>query len=106
MVWPQGTKSAPKQAHISLQGQGSRVTDPIYVPAGNYKLAWTAQGHDNFIVHVVWSSGSNGLGNEIPPDPASGENVFFSGGREHLFVVHPPTLTWTLSLTPISFPAV
>jgi len=101
IVWPHSPNPAPKQAPISLQGQGSRVTDPIYVPAGNYKLAWTAQGHDNFIVHVVWSSGSNGLVNEIPPDPASGETVFFSGGAEHLFVVDAPTLTWTVSLTPI-----
>lgn len=101
IVWPRNPNPAPKAAPISLQGQGSKVTDPMYVPAGNYKLAWTAQGHDNFIVHVVWSSGSDGLVNEIPPNPASGETVFFSGGAEHIFVVDAPTLTWTITLTPI-----
>lgn len=101
IVWPQNPSPTPKAAPISLQGQGSKVTDPMYVPAGNYKLAWTAQGHDNFIVHVVWSSGSDGLVNEIPPDPASGETVFFSGGAEHSFVVDAATLTWTITLTPI-----
>jgi hypothetical protein len=101
IVWPHNPNPAPKPAPISLHGQGSTVTDPMYIPTGNYKLAWTAQGHDNFIVHVEWSSGSDGLVNEIPPEPASGETVFFSGGGQHLFVIRASTLMWTVTLTPI-----
>jgi hypothetical protein len=101
IVWPRKPSPAPKPGVIALQGQGSTVTDPMYIPTGNYKVAWTAQGHDNMIVHVYWSSGEQGLINEIPPDPASGETLFFSGGDEHLFAVDAATLTWTLTLTPV-----
>jgi hypothetical protein len=101
IVWPANPKPAPKPAPISIQGQGSRVTDPMYIPTGNYKLAWTAQGHDNFIVHVQWSNGSKGVVNEIPPEPASGETLFTSGGAEHLFAVDAATLNWSITLTPI-----
>jgi hypothetical protein len=101
IAWPTNPNPAPQPSPISLSGQGSKVTNPMYIPMGNYKLAWTANGHDNFIVHVVWSTGQDGLVNEIPPDPASGETLFFSGGAEHLFVVDAATLTWTITLTPI-----
>src|SRR5437773_9862293 len=47
------TPSAAPFAPITLSGQGSKVTDSVHLPAGAYRVSWTAQGgEDNFIVHV------------------------------------------------------
>jgi len=102
IIWPSHPNPPPPQAVIAFHGVGSVVTNPMYIPTGNYKLAWTAKGGtDNFIVHVEWDGGDDGLVNEIPPKPRSGETVFFSGGDEHLFSVDAAILTWTITLTPI-----
>lgn len=100
--WPSSPNPTPQRSVIAFHGQGSVVTNPMYIPTGDYKLAWTAKGGpDNFIVHVEWDGGEGGLVNEIPPKPRSGETIFFSGGDEHLFAVDAATLTWTITLTPI-----
>ena len=101
VLWPQNPNPIPSPTKISFSGTGSKVTNPVYIPTGNYDLAWTAKGHDNFIVTVVWSSGDNLLVNENAPDPADGETVFYSGGAQHLFAIEASTLTWTMTLTPI-----
>jgi hypothetical protein len=51
------------------------------------------------IVTIYSSSDSRGLINEIPPQPASGEVLFQSGGGLYLLEVNAATLTWTLTFT-------
>lgn len=101
IVWPSDPNPTPQPAPISLKGTGSKVTNPMYIPTGNYKLTWTAKGHDNFIVYIEWDGDHSLMVNEIAPKPSSGETVFFSGGAQHLLTIDAATLTWTVKLTPI-----
>jgi methionine-rich copper-binding protein CopC len=82
-----------------LTGTGSVVTAPINLPAGSYRMTWTAQGHDNFIVNLHWSDGQSNLINEIPPDPANGEALVTSGGGRHFLEIEGATLSWTITFT-------
>ena len=102
LVWPPNPKPEPPRSEIKLSGQNSTISDPVYLPAGNYKLSWTSQGHDNFIVTLHWGdTGERGLVNEIPPNPAAGEMAFDSGGGYHIFEVHAANQQWTITLTPL-----
>jgi hypothetical protein len=86
----------------TLSGTGSKVL-PIVLAAGRYKVAWTAEGHDNFIVTIL-GGGSNQvhLVNEIPPNPSSGETVLeVHDTGSYTVQVEAATLTWTITLTPL-----
>lgn len=87
---------------IVLTGTGSKVTDKFDLPAGSYKLTWQASGPspDNFIVHVHGSA-EEGVVNEIPPNPSSGEASFDSSGGATYLTVEASTLTWTITITSI-----
>src|SRR5438105_3644784 len=37
---------------ISLSGQNSKVTDPMEIPKGNYRVSWQASGAHNFVVYI------------------------------------------------------
>jgi hypothetical protein len=89
----------PAPSPITLSGQGSKVTDPVQLASGPYRVSWTAQGHDNFIVHARQGSAVEPLINEIPPSPSSGEVVFDSPGGAVFFEVEASTLTWSIKLT-------
>lgn len=96
------TSAAPTAAPTpqALSGTGSKVV-PVTLAAGRYKLAWTAQGSDNFIVKLL---GQNTVGvvNEIPPNPTSGETVLsVQDSGNYQMQVEASTLTWTITLTPL-----
>ena len=86
----------------TFSGTGSKITDKFTLVSGGYKVTWQARGSDNFIVHIHGQGGRDeGLVNEIPPDPSSGEAFFNSPGGEFYLEVRASTLTWTLTLTKV-----
>lgn len=87
---------------LALSGTGSKVTPPFDLVSGNYRVTWTAQGHDNFIVTIHGAgSAEEGLVNEIPPAPASGEALFRSGGGSYFLDIKASTLTWSIIFAPL-----
>jgi hypothetical protein len=67
----------PAPTPLVLTGQGSKVTSPFHLDAGNYRVSWTATGEStNLIVHIRAGQQVDGLINEIPPKPSSGEAFF------------------------------
>lgn len=88
----------PAPTPIALSGQGSKVL-PVDLQAGRYKVSWTAQGHDNFIVTVLGDNQIHVV-NEIPPDPSSGETVLsVKDAATYQLQVQAATLNWTITLT-------
>ena len=92
----------PAPTPLALSGSGSKVTDPFHLASGNYRVSWTAQGHSNFIVHIHAGDQDQGLVNEIPPEPSSGEAFFRAGGGQYFLEIDASTLTWTITFTPIA----
>lgn len=90
---------APAPTPVVLSGQGSKVLE-LDLAKGSYRLSWSAQGHDNFAVHLEGSESSL-LVNEIPPSPASGETFVRIGGGHYALDVRASTLTWSITLTPL-----
>jgi hypothetical protein len=91
---------APVPTPIELSGQGSEVPTVHLIP-GRYKVSWTAQGHDNFIV-ILHEAQDVHLVNQVPPDPASGEAFLpVSNSGDYPLEVQAATLTWTLTFTRI-----
>ena len=102
ILGPADPKPVPTASEIKLSGQNSTISDPIYLVSGNYKISWTSQGTGNFVVKLHWGdSGERLLVNEIPPNPASGETAFDSGGGYHLLEIEAPNQQWTITLTPL-----
>ncbi len=98
IIWPSGPGSTASV--VNLSGQNSTITDPMYLAAGTYKLAWTSLGHGNFIVRLYWGGGNERLlVNEIPPNPSSGEVALPSGGGNHLLEIFAPSQDWTITIT-------
>jgi hypothetical protein len=94
---------SPVPRHVVTEsGQGSKIITPFHLGQGNYKVTWTAQGHDNFIVHINLGDQSQHLVNEIPPTPASGEVLFDSPQEaDYILDVQASTLSWSITFTPI-----
>jgi hypothetical protein len=91
----------PRQA-LTESGQGSKIITSFHLGQGNYKVSWTAQGHDNFIVHIALGDQTQYLVNEIPPNPSSGETLFNSPqDADYILQVKASTLSWTITFTPI-----
>jgi hypothetical protein len=90
---------------IVLSGTNSKVTDPINIPAGNYRVSWqatTTSGYgDNFIVHIQGQS-TTSLVNEILPNPDHGEVLFASGGGSFIIDVKTSQATWKITFTWLS----
>lgn len=89
---------APAQP-VSLSGSGSKVIN-VELASADYRVTWTATGHDNFIV-IVHGQSDTHLINEIPPSPSSGEAFFPSGGGQFTVEIKASTLTWTITFTPV-----
>ena len=88
----------PAPTPQTLSGSGSKVLT-VNLAAGRYKVAWTAQGHDNFMLDVLGTRDVS-LVNEIPPNPASGETVLtVQDSGSYTVQVQAATLTWTITLT-------
>jgi hypothetical protein len=102
--------AAPK----TFSGTGSKVTDHFQLKQGSYKLVWKASGgSDNFKVTAHWieatrpeelyrlPSDHQGLVNEIPPNPSSGETILDAHiTGDYYLEVAASTLSWTITLTP------
>ena len=96
---------------IVLSGTNSKVTDPVEIPLGNYRVSWqatdTARWSDgtvrseNFIVHVQGES-TTYLINEILPNPSSGEALFASAGGSFILDVQVSEATWQITFTWLS----
>lgn len=91
---------APLPTPTELSGQGSEVPT-VHLTAGRYRVSWTAQGHDNFVV-IVHAAQDVHLVNKIPPEPASGEAFLsVSDTEDYPVEIQAATLTWTLTFTRI-----
>src|SRR2546422_472557 len=73
---------------IMLSGTNSKVTDPMDIPPGNYRVSWTAKDTQQiggttvselFEVYLQGQDKTN-LINEVLPNPSSGETLFKSLG--------------------------
>src|SRR5579864_4335438 len=91
---------------IVLSGTNSKVTDPIDIPPGNYRVSW--QGTDtgrwgdgsmmseNFMVYVQGQSKTL-MVNAILPDRPSGQSLFSSAGGGFIIDVEADQATWNIT---------
>jgi hypothetical protein len=92
----------PAPTPLALSGQGSKVTAPFHLDAGNYRVSWTATGEStNFIVHIRAGQQVQYLISEIPPKPSSGEAFFQAAGGDYFLEVDASTLSWTITFAPV-----
>lgn len=96
---------------IVLSGTNAKVTDPMEIPPGNYRVSWqatdTAKWSDgstmteNFAVYLQGQE-KNLLINEVLPNPSSGEALFTSGGGSFILDVEVSSATWKITFTWLS----
>lgn len=93
---------------IVLSGTNSKVTDPIEIPPGNYRVSWQATyvksgfgSIDNFTVYIQGQS-KDLLVNEIIPTTPSGEVLFTSLGGQFILSVQVSSATWQITFTWLS----
>ena len=86
---------------ITLSGQNSRVTDPIEIPPGTYRVSWQASGAHNFVVYIQGQD-KDLLVNEILPSPNHGEVLFSSAGGQFIIEVKASQATWKIAFTWLS----
>jgi hypothetical protein len=84
-----------------LSGTNSKVTDPMTIPPGNYRVSWQATGAHNFIVSIQGQQNTN-LVNEILPSPDHGEVLFSSTGGQFIVAVEASQATWQITFTWLS----
>jgi hypothetical protein len=86
---------------IVMSGTNSKVTDPMNIPAGNYRVSWQASGSSNFFIYVQGQD-KRLLVNEILPNPDHGEVLFTSGGGSFIIEVKASQATWKITFTWLS----
>jgi hypothetical protein len=93
---------------IVLSGTNSKVTDPVEIPPGNYRVSWQATyvktgfgSIDNFTVYVQGQS-KDLLVNEIIPTTPSGEVLFSSAGGQFILSIEVSSATWQITFTWLS----
>lgn len=95
---------------IVLAGQNSKVTNPITIPPGNYRVTWRATDRariggstvsELFEVYVQGQDKTNII-NEVLPGTPSGEALFTSGGGSFIIDVEASETTWTITFTWLS----
>jgi hypothetical protein len=86
---------------IALSGKNSKVTNPIDVPPGNYRISWQASGRSNFVVYIQGQD-KDLLVNEILPSPNHGEVLFTSGGGQFIIEIQASQATWKITFTWLS----
>ena len=103
-------KPSPVQP-IVLSGTNSKVTDPMDIPPGNYRVSW--QGTDtgrlsdgstmseNFVVYVQGKSKTL-IVDAVLPDTPSGQSLLSSAGGGFIIDVEADQATWNITLTWLS----
>jgi hypothetical protein len=91
----------PPVQPIALSGKNSKVTNPINVPPGNYRISWQASGSSNFVVYIQGQD-KDLLVNEILPSPNHGEVLFTSAGGQFIIEVKASQATWKITFTWLS----
>jgi hypothetical protein len=95
---------------IILSGSNSRVTDPMEIPPGNYRVSWQATDTQQiggttvselFEVYVQGQQKTN-IVNEVLPTPSSGEALFSSAGGSFIVDVEVSSATWKITFTWLS----
>jgi hypothetical protein len=84
-----------------LSGTNSKVTDPMNVPPGSYRVSWQANGAHNF---AIWIQGQSKdlLVNEILPSPDHGEVLFSSAGGQFIISIEASQAVWQITFTWLS----
>jgi hypothetical protein len=90
---------------IVLSGTNSKVTDPMDIPPGNYRVSWqasyTGAYSDLFEVNIQGQSKTL-LVNEVLPTTTRGEVLFTSLGGSFILDVATSSATWTITFTWLS----
>jgi len=95
---------------IVLSGTNSKVTDPIEIPPGKYRVTWQATDHaqiggqtvsELFEVYVQGQDKTNII-NEVLPGTPSGEALFSSAGGSFIIDVEASETTWKITFTWLS----
>ncbi len=92
---------------IVLSGTNSKVTDPIDIPPGNYRVTWQATDTEPngfsalFEVYLQGQSKTNII-NVVLPTTSSGQALFTSGGGSFILDVEVSTATWQITFTWLS----
>ena len=90
---------------IVLSGTNSKVTDPMEIPPGNYRVSWqaidTGAYSENFFVYIQGQS-RNLLVNEVIPTVDHGESLFSSLGGQFIIEVKASSATWKITFTWLS----
>jgi hypothetical protein len=87
-----------------LTGKGSKVTDPLQIPPGKYRVTWQATTSDSSELFNVWIQGQGRdlLVNEVLPKVNHGEALFNSGGGSFIIEVKGNQSTWQMTFTWLS----
>jgi hypothetical protein len=110
---------APSAANlVSLSGKNTFQSDPISIPAGKYRVAWTvhAEGPVDLFIGLIYGTDLQPQNDrtmltdaEVPATSAGVAEFGSAGGQFIIFVeIRPNTYvptTWTLTVAPVSTPA-
>jgi hypothetical protein len=90
---------------IALSGTNSKVTNPIEIAPGNWRVSWQATDTGGFSelfeVYIVGQSRDN-IVNEVLPATNHGEALFTSSGGQFIVEVQASTTKWKMTFTWLS----
>lgn len=90
-----------KRNPLEVSGQGSKILE-LDLPRGRYRLNWTAEGDDLFILYHEEAENSVTLTSGNVPTVSHSEKVVrLSESGRHIFSVHGDKLTWKLTFVPL-----
>ncbi len=110
---PVAASPSPVQSPVQpivLSGINSKVTDPMEIPPGNYRVSWQAMDmaqiggttvSELFEVYVQGKEKTNII-NEVLPGTPSGEVLFSSAGGQFIIEVQASETTWKITFTWLS----
>jgi hypothetical protein len=107
---PSPSPSPSPPPPIELSGTNSKVTDPIDVASGTYRVTWEATDtkphgasalFDVYIRGQQYAEGQDqtNLVNAVLPTTSSGQTSFTSGGGPFVVSVVTHTATWRITFT-------
>ena len=93
---------SPSATAITITGHSDHATSPspFHLDARDYRVSWSAQGNDVFIVSIASQTQSGSLITEVAPVPTSGNVTFNADGGDYHLVLEASTITWTITFTP------